>query len=174
MFSANTCGIKNEDRFPYIIYPAIPAVSDIISPSVFDTTSPDGWAADKTEPGGSLRDFHPSEVLSELSPLRAAVAGQGYHDRRMRSSQYSLPRLLLDRLGPLCTLSSFIYGFLRKFLLPRLPQVVFALLPHRFSLLGSSADVILPSDITASTVFFKVHLLGEIFPLTLFAVEFDF
>ena len=104
----------------YNINPAIPAISDITFSSVFDTTSPDGRAADKTEPGGSLRDFHPSEVLSELSPLRAAVAGQGYHYRRMRSSQYSLPRLLLDRLGPLCTLSSFIYGFLRKFLLPRL------------------------------------------------------
>ena len=73
-------------------------------------------ATDKTRPGGPLRDFHPSEVLSELSPLRAAVAGQGYHDRRMRSSQHSLPRLLWDRLVPLCTLSSsFIYGFLRKF-----------------------------------------------------------
>ena len=34
-------------------------------------------AADKTEPGGSPRDFHSSEVLSELPPLRVAVAGQG-------------------------------------------------------------------------------------------------
>ena len=77
---------------------------DIAFSPVFDTTSPDDRAADKTGPGGPLRVFHSSEVLSELSPLRAAVAGQGYHYRRMRSSQYSLPRLLLDRLDPLCTL----------------------------------------------------------------------
>ena len=103
---------------PYIIYSAIPAVFDIISPSVFDTTSPDDRAADKTGPGGPLRESHPSEVLSELSPLRAAVAGQGYHCRRMRSSQHSLPRPLWDRLGPLCTLIFFhlrVSGFLRKF-----------------------------------------------------------
>ena len=111
-------------------------------------------AADKTEPGGSPRDFHSSEVLSELPPLRVAVAGQGYHYRRMRSSQCSSPLLLLDRWGPLCTFSSFIYDFLKIF---RTPQVVFALLPHRFSLLGSSADVILPSDMTAFTVFVKVQ-----------------
>ena len=106
-------------------------------------------AADKTGPGGPLRESHPSEVLSELSPLRAAVAGQGYHYRRMRSSQYSLPRLLLDRLGPLCTL------FLVSFTVFIKLQVVFALLPHRFSLSGSSADVILPSDMTAFRQYFS-------------------
>ena len=42
------------------------------------------------------RVLHPSEDLSELSPLREAVAGQEYHCLRTRSLRGSLPKLLLD------------------------------------------------------------------------------
>ena len=42
------------------------------------------------------RVLHPSEDLSELPPLREAVAGQEYHCPRTRSRQNSLPKLLWD------------------------------------------------------------------------------
>ena len=59
-----------------------------------------GW----TVPGGTLRDFHPSEDLSELPPLVESVAGQGYHCRRIGSWRNSLPVLLWDEWGPLAAL----------------------------------------------------------------------
>ena len=65
------------------------------------------------------RVLHPSEDLSELSPLREAVAGQEYHCPRMRSLRGSLPRLLLDRWVPLVTLLGRLYAG--------------ASLPHRWS-----------------------------------------
>ena len=49
------------------------------------------------------RALHPSEDLSELPPLREAVAGQAYHCRLAGSSQNSLPKLLSagwDRSSP--------------------------------------------------------------------------
>ena len=55
------------------------------------------------------RVLHPSEDLSELSPLREAVAGQEYHCLRMRSRQNSLPKLLLDGWVPLVTLLGRLY-----------------------------------------------------------------
>ena len=55
------------------------------------------------------RVLHPSEDLSELSPLREAVAGQEYHCPRMRSRQNSLPKLLLDGWVPLVTLLGRLY-----------------------------------------------------------------
>ena len=51
--------------------------------------------------------------------------------------------------------SLFHLRFLGRY--PQSPQAVFALLPHRFSPSGSSADVILPSDMTAFAVFVKVQ-----------------
>ena len=65
------------------------------------------------------RVLHPSEDLSELSPLREAVAGQEYHCPRMRSLRGSLPRLLLDGWVPLVTLLGRLYAG--------------ASLPHRWS-----------------------------------------
>ena len=56
------------------------------------------------------RALHPSEDLSELSPLREAVAGQEYHCPRMRSLRGSLPRLLLDGWVPLVTLLGRLYA----------------------------------------------------------------
>ena len=63
------------------------------------------------------REFHPSEVLSELLPLldprnakkAGAVAEQGYHCLRTRSLQSSLPRLLLAWMDPLITFLAVIY-----------------------------------------------------------------
>ena len=65
------------------------------------------------------RVLHPSEDLSELPPLREAVAGQEYHCPRMRSLRGSLPRLLLDGWVPLVTLLGRLYAG--------------ASLPHRWS-----------------------------------------
>ena len=56
------------------------------------------------------RVLHPSEDLSELPPLREAVAGQEYHCPRMRSRQNSLPKLLLDGWVPLVTLLDRLYA----------------------------------------------------------------
>ena len=55
------------------------------------------------------RVLHPSEDLSELSPLREAVAGQEYHCPRARSRQNSLPKLLLDGWVPLVTFLGRLY-----------------------------------------------------------------
>ena len=59
---------------------------------------------DWTAVGAALRESHPSEDLSELPPLIESVAGQGYHCRRTRALQCSLPRLLWDGRVPLDTL----------------------------------------------------------------------
>ena len=55
------------------------------------------------------RVLHPSEDLSELSPLREAVAGQEYHCLRTRSLRGSLPKLLLDGWVPLVTFLGRLY-----------------------------------------------------------------
>ena len=55
------------------------------------------------------RALHPSEDLSELPPLREAVAGQEYHCPRVRSLRGSLPKLLLDGWVPLVTLLGRLY-----------------------------------------------------------------
>ena len=55
------------------------------------------------------RVLHPSEDLSELPPLREAVAGQEYHYLRTRSLRGSLPKLLLDGWVPLVTLLGRLY-----------------------------------------------------------------
>ena len=55
------------------------------------------------------RALHPSEDLSELSPLLEAVAGQEYHYLRTRSLRGSLPKLLLDGWVPLVTLLGRLY-----------------------------------------------------------------
>ena len=55
------------------------------------------------------RVLHPSEDLSELSPLLEAVAGQEYHCPRTRSLRGSLPKLLLDGWVPLVTLLGRLY-----------------------------------------------------------------
>ena len=55
------------------------------------------------------RVLHPSEDLSELSPLREAVAGQEYHCPRTRLLRGSLPKLLLDGWVPLVTLLGRLY-----------------------------------------------------------------
>ena len=55
------------------------------------------------------RVLHPSEDLSELPPLREAVAGQEYHCLRTRSLRGSLPKLLLDGWVPLVTLLGRLY-----------------------------------------------------------------
>ena len=103
-----------------------------------------GVGNSKTRPGGLLREFHSSEDLSELPPLRdpayrGAVAGQGYHCGRMRSWRNRLPCLLL---------SGWIYA--RHLIGRRLCGN-----PHRWSwriwrIARSSADVILLSDIQFS------------------------
>ena len=80
------------------------------------------------------RVLHPSEDLSELPPLREAVAGQEYHCPRMRSLRGSLPRLLLDGWVPLVTLLGRLYAEAISS-----AQVVFAHPPHRCSFSGSSA-----------------------------------
>jgi len=80
------------------------------------------------------RVLHPSEDLSELSPLREAVAGQEYHCLRTRSLRGSLPKLLLDGWVPLVTLLGRLYA---EAMLSA--QVVFAHSPHRCSISGSSA-----------------------------------
>ena len=56
------------------------------------------------------RVLHPSEDLSELSPLREAVAGQEYHCLRTRSLRGSLPELLWDGWVPLVTLLGRLYA----------------------------------------------------------------
>ena len=56
------------------------------------------------------RVLHPSEDLSELSPLRSVVAGQEYHCPRTRSLRGSLPKLLLDGWVPLVTLLGRLYA----------------------------------------------------------------
>ena len=56
------------------------------------------------------RVLHPSEDLSELSPLREAVAGQEYHYLRTRSLRGSLPKLLLDGWVPLVTFLGRLYA----------------------------------------------------------------
>ena len=56
------------------------------------------------------RVLHPSEDLSELSPLREAVAGQEYHCLRTRSLRGSLPKLLWDGWVPLVTLLGRLYA----------------------------------------------------------------
>ena len=56
------------------------------------------------------RVLHPSEDLSELPPLREAVAGQEYHCPRTRSLRGSLPKLLLDGWVPLVTLLGRLYA----------------------------------------------------------------
>ena len=56
------------------------------------------------------RVLHPSEDLSELSPLRSVVAGQEYHCLRTRSLRGSLPELLLDGWVPLVTLLGRLYA----------------------------------------------------------------
>ena len=94
---------------------------------------------DWTAVGTALREFHPSEDLSELPPLLETVAGQGYHCRRTRALQDSLPRLLLDGRVPLSTFSlgPLIEASREKcspFLIPWLLQVVLARPPHRFPL----------------------------------------
>ena len=65
------------------------------------------------------RVLHPSEDLSELSPLRSVVAGQEYHCPRTRSLRGSLPKLFLDGWVPLVTLLGRLYAG--------------ASLPHRWS-----------------------------------------
>ena len=55
------------------------------------------------------RVLHPSEDLSELPPLREAVAGQEYHYLRTRSLRGSLPKLLLDGWVPLVTFLGRLY-----------------------------------------------------------------
>ena len=55
------------------------------------------------------RVLHPSEDLSELSPLRSVVAGQEYHCPRTRSLRGSLPKLLLDGWVPLVTFLGHLY-----------------------------------------------------------------
>ena len=77
------------------------------------------------------RVLHPSEDLSELSPLREAVAGQEYHCPRTRSLRGSLPKLLLDGWVPLVTLLGRLYAEAMSS-----AQVVFAHPPNRFSLIG--------------------------------------
>ncbi len=82
---------------------------------IWGLTYPPGVrAAGKTRPGGLLRESHPSEDLSELPPLRAAVAGQGYHYRRMWSLRDSLPKLLMDGWVPLCTLLAVFYETIQR------------------------------------------------------------
>ena len=56
------------------------------------------------------RALHPSEDLSELSPLLEAVAGQEYHCPRTRSLRGSLPKLLLDGWVPLVTFLGRLYA----------------------------------------------------------------
>ena len=56
------------------------------------------------------RVLYPSEDLSELSPLREAVAGQEYHCLRTRSLRGSLPKLLWDGWVPLVTLLGRLYA----------------------------------------------------------------
>ena len=94
------------------------------------------------------RVLHPSEDLSELSPLREAVAGQEYHCLRTRSLRGSLPKLLLDGWVPLVTLLGRLYAG--------------TFLPHRWSsrilriavpFLARPLDVIS----VAGYVLFKLH-----------------
>jgi len=54
--------------------------------------------------------LHLSEDLSELPPLREAVAGQEYHCLRTRSLRGSLPKLLWDGWVPLVTLLGRLYA----------------------------------------------------------------
>ena len=94
------------------------------------------------------RALHPSEDLSELSPLREAVAGQEYHCLRTKSLRGSLPKLLLDGWVPLVTLLGRLYAG--------------TFLPHRWSsrirriavpFLARPLDVIS----VAGYVLFKLH-----------------
>ena len=100
--------------------------------------------------GGWRRSWvlHPSEDLSELPPLREAVAGQVYHCPRTRSLRDSLPKLLLDGWVPLVTLLSRLYTEAMSS-----AQVVFAHPPHRCSISGSSAWC----HPVAGYVLFKLH-----------------
>ena len=89
------------------------------------------------------------------------MAGQGYHYRRARALQCSLPRLLWDGREPLGTLllGPLIEARREKyspFLIPWLLQVVLAHPPHRLSFIqGSSADVIQLPDMTAKSGVFQ-------------------
>ena len=118
---------------------------------------------DWTAVGSALRESHPSEDLSELPPLFETVAGQGYHYRRARALQCSLPRLLWDGREPLGTLllGPLIEARREKyspFLIPWLLQVVLARPPNRLSFIqGSSADVIQLPDVLFSR-FTEKHL----------------
>ena len=103
------------------------------------------------------RVLHPSEDLSELSPLLEAVAGQEYHCPRTRSLRGSLPKLLLDGWVPLVTLLGRLYAG--------------ASLPHRWSsrilriavpFLAHPLDVIS----VAGYVLFKLHESVLKIPLT--------
>ena len=58
---------------------------------LYSTLLPEPWAADEGPRWRASREFHPSEDLSELSPLFVAVAGQEYHDRLTGSSRFEIP-----------------------------------------------------------------------------------
>lgn len=64
---------------------------------VFDTTSP-GKGGKLKQRLSASREFHPSEVLSELPPLIESVAGQEYHCVLTRSLRNSLS-LFYGRMG---------------------------------------------------------------------------
>ena len=87
------------------------------------------------------RALHPSEDLSELSPLREAVAGQEYHCPRMRSLRGSLPRLLLDGWVPLVTFLGRLYTENLYRWSSRIRQIAF---PRR----------VLPTDVLLNRIFF--------------------
>ena len=86
------------------------------------------------------RVLHPSEDLSELSPLRSVVAGQEYHYPRTRSLRSSLPKLLLDGWVPLVTLLGRLYTAKLYRWSSRIRQIAF---PHR----------VLPTDVLLNRIF---------------------
>ena len=86
------------------------------------------------------RVLHPSEDLSELSPLREAVAGQEYHCPRTRSLRGSLPKLLLDGWVPLVTLLGRLYTAELYRWSSRIRQIAF---PRR----------VLPTDVLLNRIF---------------------
>lgn len=77
--------------------------------ALFDTT-PRAKADNCTAAGAALRESNPSEDLSELPPLRVAVAGQGYHCRLTMSWRSSLPRLPAGDECALAALWPLLYG----------------------------------------------------------------
>ena len=87
------------------------------------------------------RVLHPSEDLSELPPLLAAVAGQEYHCPQVRSLRGSLPKLLLDGWVPLVTLLGRLYTENLYRWSSRIRQIAF---PHR----------VLPTDVLLNRIFF--------------------